>query len=154
MEEDKKDAIKNIELISEDIKEYFVNSYIELDKDLDKLDEYMDIIDTQIVGLSANIYSKGAQRYLIEHMRNASTFLSQKQSIKKDLVGIQRLIIDYSIKHESSKSGEDLMAQIMTELSRKRLEDRDRVIDPVIYENVDIDSEIDDILNEAIEEDE
>ena len=64
--------------------EYFQSTLERLEREYKKTEKYSKQIDDQIDKFENLPPGKGSQHYLIEHIKNAITLQSQKQSLIKD----------------------------------------------------------------------
>jgi len=134
--------------------EYFKDSFDQLDEEFHKSKEYSEKIDRQIQLFdSAAVPSKGGQHYLIEHIKNAISLQTQRQSIIKDKFSIKKAILDYSFKtdDQESNSNKDLFEEIS-----KMIKETKEINKDLVPKNVtkNIDSEIDGLVEDYdVEED-
>lgn len=138
MEENKKGS---------EYEKYFKEDLEAIEEELSKSKEYSKIIDKEIEMLSApGLPSKGSQHYLIEHITNAVQLQTQRQGLRKDRVAIKKLIMDYQRKDDLKDVGDE--QNILDEV--KKLLEKDKKIDSKDLKpknDVNLDSEIDNILN-------
>ena len=94
--------------------------------------------------------TRGAQHYLSEHLENASSLISQCQSINESKFKIKKSLIEYAIKDVSgSADGDsvDYTAAIaeMVKKEKENNEKREAIINQI---EEDLDAEIDRVLNQ------
>lgn len=140
----------NTELYSE----YFKQELEDLEKVAKETDKYSEIISEQIEMLhkSASMHAKGSQHYLVEHMKNAVSLQTQKQSLLKDRMNLKKVILDYSIKELKGEQDVDIMESINKYIGLLK-EQHDNVKNEMsktadILNTDNIDTEIDNILEE------
>lgn len=107
-----------------EFEEYFKEDLEKLEDEFKKSAKYSEQIDMEISKFSDIINSKGGQRYMIEHMRNAIQLQSQRQGILKDKLTIRKLVLDYSFRSKdeenSGKTTFDLLSQILQNQQLKK----------------------------------
>jgi hypothetical protein len=128
--------------------QYFAEDLAAIEEELPKSKEYSKIIDDEISKLTAvqSIGSnKGSQRYLIEHITNAVSLQTQRQSLRKDKVALKKAILDYTNK-DTKFEGE---TADMTELVKEFIDlaKNKKKEDSISIPSIDIDSEIDAMLD-------
>jgi hypothetical protein len=131
-----------------DYEDYFNADITAIDEELKKSKEYSSLIDNEIEKLkssSSNGTNRGAQHYLIEHIKNAVSLQSQRQSLRKDKFSIKKAIMDYGNKFENTNDDNtiSIVEQINSILA---LENRKKE-KPKILDSEKIDVEIEKILN-------
>ena len=92
--------------------EYFQNTLSRLESEYKRTEKYARQIDDQIDKFEKSPPGKGSQHYLIEHIKNAITLQSQKQSLIKDEFGFKKAILDYSLKNTEASNEKDLFVEI------------------------------------------
>ncbi len=128
--------------------QYFAEDLAAIEEELTKSKEYSKIIDDEISKLTAvqSIGSnKGSQRYLIEHITNAVSLQTQRQSLRKDKVALKKAILDYTNKDTKSEGETADMTELVKEfidLAKNKKKE-----DSISIPSIDIDSEIDAMLD-------
>lgn len=133
----------------EKFQSYFQEDIDKINAELDKTEKYSQIIDDEITKFSDPSVSggRGVQHYLIEHIKNALTLQTQRQSLRKDIFSIKKTILDYSMKGSEESSGQEMQKLIQSELSKLRSEiNEGKVQQPI--NSQELDDEIDRILEE------
>lgn len=147
MEDQKKEGIQ-----TEIYSEYFKQELEDLERVARETDRYSEIISKQVEMLhkSASMNAKGSQHYLVEHIKNAVSLQSQKQSLLKDRMSLKKIILDYSIKEAKGDQDVDLMTSINQYISM--LKDQQNGVKEEMAKTADalsaddIDEQIDSIL--------
>lgn len=136
--------------------EYFKPLIDALDEEFVKSQEYSVIIDAEIKKFNGLTNSKGGQHYLIEHVKNAVTLQSQRQSIYKDKFNIMKSILDFTFKDGDEGSEENLFSELkkLAAKTEKIIKDNEKTNDKVAQsvENEKLDAEIDKALGDFSEE--
>ena len=103
---------------------YFKDDLEALEKEIKKSEGYSAIIEKEIEQFTQKTGGafpvKGSQHYLIEHIKNAVSLQSQKQSLLKDKVSIKKIIMDYSEKGADGGDFAELQREIMKLTSQHR----------------------------------
>lgn len=133
--------------------EYFKDDLAMLDKEFKKSLSYAAKIDNEINKFDGLVGTKGAQHYLIEHIKNAIALQTQRQSILKDKFSIKKTLLDYSIKSdnadsESNKSLFDSLNKLIKEGINLRAQEKIPEA-----QSKDIDSKIDEIVDGLSDDD-
>lgn len=145
--------LKSIESARKEFEAYFKDDLDAIEEELKKSKEYSEIIDSEIDKLSAPSLgsNKGTQHYLIEHITNAVQLQTQRQGLRKDRFTIKKAIMDYASKFTEENGGKE--GEIMDLLNKLIDKDKTSNMNHIntsvnnLQNDVDIDSEIDDILN-------
>lgn len=141
----------------EQYEDYFKEVLDELEKEFKKSNDYSKTIDDQIDKFSSFAGSKGGQHYLTEHLKNAISLQSQRQSIIKDKFSIKKAILDYTFKNTDEVSEQNMFKELqkLIEGSKDKIERSNVSHQDLIekVENKELDSEIDEILKGYPEED-
>lgn len=97
--------------------DYFQDDLDAINAAISKSDEYSNIINNEIETFTSqgSISTRGGQHYLIEHIKNAVSLQSQKQSLLKDKVALKKIIMDYS---EKSLGEGSSIAELQKELNK------------------------------------
>jgi hypothetical protein len=125
---------------------YFADILEELEKEFTKSDQYSKKVDDAISMFEESGASKGAQHYLIEHIKNAISLQSQRQSLIKDKFGIKKAILDYAMKRtEDETSGKELFEEIerLVKMDKEKIKATDTV-----ENDESLDDRIDEILDD------
>jgi len=152
--------MENSEL--EKFKKYFNDDIDAIKIELEKSKEYSSLIDNEIDKLRSHSNSgfsqtttRGVQHYLIEHLKNAVSLQSQRQSLRKDLFSIKKVIMDYANKAEmnnmtekDSKSLIECVNNLLHEQEKLILSNRKK------QSSEKLDEEIEKILEKYDEEEE
>jgi hypothetical protein len=127
--------------------DYFKDDLELLDKEFKKSLNYAEKIDKEIDKFNNLVDTKGAQHYLIEHVKNAIALQSQRQSILKDKFSIKKILLDYSIKSENadSESNKSLFDEL-NKLIKEGVNSRTKVAEAPVLQIKNIDEEIDKIV--------
>ena len=130
--------------------DYFAEDLAAIEEELAKSKEYSKIIDDEISKLTA-VQSiganKGSQRYLIEHITNAVSLQTQRQSLRKDKVALKKAILDYTNKDTKNESETGDMTNLVKELI-DLAKDKKKEENSITMPSIDIDSEIDAMLGD------
>lgn len=135
--------------------QYFAEIMQEYDELYTKSKKYLATSEENIDTLSKlSLTTKGAQHYLNEHLANASSLISQCQSLADSKYRVKKSIVDYALK---DLSGEDdgneqglLEAMnVVIEEERKKQIAKDKAITKLLEDNEDIDAKIDEILKSS-----
>jgi hypothetical protein len=136
---------------------YFKEILDELEKEFAKSTSYSKTIDVEIEKFSEYANSKGGQHYLIEHIRNAITLQSQRQSIIKDKFSIKKAILDYSFKSDNEGSEQSLFKELqkLVQNSKNKIDKSNNKHEQTVtkIENTNLDAEIDELLEGYPDED-
>lgn len=131
---------------------YFKEILEEIEKEYAKTDHYEKVIEDEIKKFTEYVSSKGGQHYLIQHIQNAISLRSQKQSLIKDKFAVKKAILDYSIKTTvDDASSTNIFAEIAKLIEKEKQEDKQPETKKSAPENVD--SKIDEILENSKDED-
>ena len=121
-----------------------------IEEELEKSKEYSKIIDDEIAklsGVQSLGSNKGSQRYLIEHITNAVSLQTQRQSLRKDRVAVKKMIIDFASRDNKSEDGQAInIAETVERLINKTKENMTSQVSS--QSNDMLDSDIDAILGE------
>jgi hypothetical protein len=136
---------------------YFNEILEELQKEFDKSNSYSQKIDEELQKFEGSMPSKGTQYFLIEHIKNAISLQSQRQSLIKDKFNIKKAVLDYVMK---DKNEETTGKSLFDELAKIVKNDKDKIaaigskIESTIQkqQQEDIDSKIDEILENSDED--
>ena len=111
-------------------------------------------IDREIDKFDGLVGAKGAQHYLIEHIKNAIALQSQRQSIPKDKFSIKKSLLDYSIKSDNadSESSKSLFDEL-NKLIKEGVDARTKAVPAPEIHLKNIDDEIDKIVDNLPDED-
>ena len=141
----------------QEYEQYFQEILDELEKEFAKSNEYSKTIDDEIKKFSDFANSKGGQHYLIEHIRNAITLQSQRQSIIKDKFSIKKAILDYTFKDDDEGSEQNLFKELqkLVQDSKKKIDKSNQKHQEVAtkIEDTSLDAEIDELLEDYPDED-
>ena len=151
---------KNISLITDNesvqkYSEYFAEDLQAIEEELEKSKEYSKIIDdeinklTSVQTLGAN---KGNQRYLIEHITNAVSLQTQRQSLRKDRVAVKKMIVEFASRDNRSEDGQ--AANVMETVERLIASSKEKMTSTsqdTTQSMQDLDSDIDLILGNVEE---
>lgn len=131
--------------------EYFKEDLDAIEEELSKSKEYSDIIDEEIKKFKdVQSFTKGSERYLIEHITNAVQLQTQRQGLRKDRVAIKKLIMDYTNKALDKKEDKNSDGNLMDEIKRLLSIEQNKQSDEKNQTQSDqnLDDEIDKILEE------
>jgi hypothetical protein len=137
--------------------EYFADILAELEKEFDKSTKYSETIDAEITKFADLTSFKGGQHYLTEHLKNAISLQSQRQSLIKDKFSIKKAILDYTFKTDDEGSEQNLFKELqkLVEDSKEKIkksnDNHEKVVNEI--ENKNLDAEIDEALINYPEED-
>lgn len=147
--DDNIDIISNNESVQKYLK-YFSEDLDAIEEELEKSKEYSKIIDDEIAklsGVQSLGSNKGSQRYLIEHITNAVSLQTQRQSLRKDRVAVKKMIIDFASRDNKSEDGQAInIAETVERLINKTKENMTSQVSS--QSNDMLDSDIDAILGE------
>lgn len=133
--------------------DYFKDDLELLDREFKKSLNYAEKIDKEIDKFDGLVGAKGAQHYLIEHIKNAIALQSQRQSILKDKFSIKKTLLDYSIKSENadSESNKSLFDEL-NKLIKEGVNARTKAVPAPEVQIKNIDDEIDKIVDNFSDE--
>lgn len=137
--------------------EYFKDVADTYDSLLSKSQEYLRTSDKNIQELSnLPIGTKGVQHYLNEHLENASSLISQCQSLTDSKYKMKKSILDYAIKDMGgdSEEGEDYLSTINELIAAEKEKQKEQAsnIQNILDNKNELDAEIERILNENVNE--
>jgi hypothetical protein len=133
---------------------YFSEDLDAIEEELQKSKEYSKIIDDEIAklsGVQSLGSNKGSQRYLIEHITNAVSLQTQRQSLRKDRVAVKKMIIDFASRDTKSEDGQAINLTETVERLIKNARENITSVSQSQQINTDLDSDIDAILGEKDE---
>lgn len=134
--------------------DYFKDDLELLNAEFEKSLTYAEKIDREIDKFDGLVGAKGAQHYLIEHIKNAIALQSQRQSILKDKFSIKKSLLDYSIKSDNadSESSKSLFDEL-NKLIKEGVDARTKAVPAPEVNLKNIDDEIDKIVDNLPDED-
>lgn len=135
--------------------QYFSEIMQEYEDLYNKSKKYLETSEQNIDTLSKlPIGTKGAQHYLNEHLTNASSLISQCQSLADSKYRVKKSIVDYALKDLSGDDDEneqgllEAMNSVIEEERKKQIA-KDKAITKLLEDNEDIDAKIDEILKSS-----
>jgi hypothetical protein len=136
--------------------EYFNEILRELEKEFEKSNSYSQKIDEELQKFEGAMPSKGTQYFLIEHIKNAISLQSQRQSLIKDKFNIKKAVLDYVTKDKSEEAtGKSLFDELtkIVNSDKQKLQKLSDKIDSTIKKNEEsLDNKIDELLENSDEE--
>jgi hypothetical protein len=136
--------------------EYFNEILQELEKEFEKSNSYSQKIDEELQKFEGSMPSKGTQYFLIEHIKNAISLQSQRQSLIKDKFNIKKAVLDYVTKDKSEEATGKTLFEELTKIvnnDKQKLQKLGEKIDSTLKKNEEsIDNKIDELLENSDEE--
>jgi len=137
-----------------EFEEYFRSILEEIEREFEKSNNYSKKIDAELEKFETAMPSKGTQFFVAEHMKNAISLQSQRQSLIKDKFAIKKAILDYTMKNEEDESaGKTLFEELskIVSFDKAKLAEIGKKLEVNQQENID--DKIDELLSNP-EEDE
>jgi hypothetical protein len=133
---------------------YFSDESDKLKASYDKCVQLEKTMDDQISAITAQPAGRGTQHYLIDHITNAISLQSEKQSIAKDMSDLKKTALGYAIKDmvgDDDTSGKDNVLAMLSELIKqeKKSEAENKTDGKKIQNDSDLDAEIEAKLNKS-----